>query len=245
MRKICSSANTACSLAFSETALARSVPNGFSMITRGPLDQPRLGQQADRRERRVGRHAQVVDPPALPAQRPLGGLDRGAQRRRPCGKPYVVEAHRELRPGDVGHGAVAERVERLAGDGAKPVGVDVVERDADDAAAGDEPGARQVEQARQELAPRQVAGGADQDDHLREARTDAWWNPAHRQPCRASSDHASGVAGTGRCRGPNRRAWPVRAPAAIRRGDVAVVRQRSTPGRARAPDEEAPLHGPP
>ena len=34
MRKICSSAKTSCSLAFSDTALARSVPKGFSMMTR-------------------------------------------------------------------------------------------------------------------------------------------------------------------------------------------------------------------
>ncbi len=34
MRKICSSSNTSCSLAFSSLALARSVPNGFSMMMR-------------------------------------------------------------------------------------------------------------------------------------------------------------------------------------------------------------------
>ena len=34
MRKICSSAKTSCSLAFSDTALARSMPKGFSMMTR-------------------------------------------------------------------------------------------------------------------------------------------------------------------------------------------------------------------
>jgi hypothetical protein len=34
MRKICSSANTSWSLAFNATALARSVPNGFSMMMR-------------------------------------------------------------------------------------------------------------------------------------------------------------------------------------------------------------------
>ena len=34
MRKICSSAKTSCSLAFSDTALARSVPKGFSMMMR-------------------------------------------------------------------------------------------------------------------------------------------------------------------------------------------------------------------
>ena len=41
MRKIWSSAKTSCSLAFSETALARSVPNGFSMTIARPLDETR------------------------------------------------------------------------------------------------------------------------------------------------------------------------------------------------------------
>ncbi len=40
MRKICSSANTSCSFAFSDTALARSVPNGFSMIMRECSTRP-------------------------------------------------------------------------------------------------------------------------------------------------------------------------------------------------------------
>ena len=34
MRKICSSSKTWCSMSLSATALARSVPNGFSMTTR-------------------------------------------------------------------------------------------------------------------------------------------------------------------------------------------------------------------
>jgi hypothetical protein len=40
IRKICSSANTACTVAFSARADARSVPNGFSMITRAPSESP-------------------------------------------------------------------------------------------------------------------------------------------------------------------------------------------------------------
>jgi len=34
MRKICCSLNTSCSFAFKATALAKSVPNGFSITTR-------------------------------------------------------------------------------------------------------------------------------------------------------------------------------------------------------------------
>ncbi len=40
MRKICSSANTSCSFAFNETALSRSVPNGFSMMMRERSTRP-------------------------------------------------------------------------------------------------------------------------------------------------------------------------------------------------------------
>jgi len=40
MRKICSSANTACRRALRLTALARSTPNGFSMMIREPSTRP-------------------------------------------------------------------------------------------------------------------------------------------------------------------------------------------------------------
>ncbi len=40
MRKICSSAKTSCSFAFSETALARSVPKGFSITMRARSTRP-------------------------------------------------------------------------------------------------------------------------------------------------------------------------------------------------------------
>ena len=40
MRKIRSSSNTSCSLAFSDTALLRSVPKGFSMTMRERSTKP-------------------------------------------------------------------------------------------------------------------------------------------------------------------------------------------------------------
>ena len=40
MRKICSSANVACSVALSALALRRSVPNGFSMMIRDRSARP-------------------------------------------------------------------------------------------------------------------------------------------------------------------------------------------------------------
>ena len=76
MRKIWSSAKTSCSLAFSDTALARSVPNGFSMMMRQSLDQAGLGQHPHRRQRGAGRHAQIVHAAALAAERLLRRFHR-------------------------------------------------------------------------------------------------------------------------------------------------------------------------
>ena len=171
MRKICSSAKTSCSLAFSDRALARSVPKGFSMTMRESLDQVRLAQQLHRRQRRVRRHAQVVQPAALATEGLLGPAHGRRQAGGTGGQRHVVEpAAKALQSG-----SLTLRVENSSSAPrampAKAVGVDVVERHADDAAARDEPGARQVVQAGQQLAPRQVAGGADQHDHLGQLRT--------------------------------------------------------------------------
>ena len=59
---------------------------------------------------------------------------------------------------------------------AKTVGVERVERDADHPAGGDEAGADEMEQARPQLALRQIAGAADEHKHLRVLRSDAGRN---------------------------------------------------------------------
>ena len=70
--------------------------------------------------------------------------------------------------------ARAEFLERGAGRQPGAFSVDVVERHIDDAAARNEAGARQMEQAeQQQLAPRQIAGGAGQHQHSQKTRTDA------------------------------------------------------------------------
>ena len=73
----------------------------------------------------------------------------------------------------LGKSAVGEVVEREACQRAEPVPVERVERDADDAAAGDEARAGEVAQARQQLALGKVAGGPDEHHHLRLLRPDA------------------------------------------------------------------------
>jgi len=77
------------------------------------------------------------------------------------------------------HLSAGELIERLARDLAEAIGVNLVERDADDPAARDETGARQIEQAGQQLAPRQIAGGAHKDNDLRMPGTDPRSNLCH------------------------------------------------------------------
>ena len=72
---------------------------------------------------------------------------------------------------DPSHLASGELVERGLCDSAEVVEVNVVECDRNDLAARNETCIRQVEQARQELAPREIARGTEQDDDLREFGT--------------------------------------------------------------------------
>src|SRR5262245_1982413 len=61
--------------------------------------------------------------------------------------------------------------QRLASERAEIIWAEVVQRDADDPASGDEARPRQVEQPRQELSLGQVACSAHEDDDLRMLRT--------------------------------------------------------------------------
>ena len=85
MRKICSSEKTSCSLLFSATALARSVPNGFSMMMRQRSTRPASASSLHRRQSGARRHAQIVQAAALAAERLLRRFDRRLERvrRRP------------------------------------------------------------------------------------------------------------------------------------------------------------------
>ena len=122
------------------TALARSVPNGFSMMMREPLDQARFAQHPDRRQRRVRRHAQVVQAAALaadsasrPFPRPLSARRRrlSAARSRGVAAKVCQSVSRHLAGGEL--------VQRGARRSCGSLRVDVVERDADDPAAGMKP----------------------------------------------------------------------------------------------------------
>jgi hypothetical protein len=69
-----------------------------------------------------------------------------------------------LLPFDVG---TPELVARLAGEAAEPFVVEFLQGRCHDPALGEEVCLGQVQQARQQLAPRQVAGGAEQNDDMR------------------------------------------------------------------------------
>src|SRR5712671_3613550 len=81
IRKTCDSSKIACTVLFSAWAEARSVPNGFPMMTREP--GAALGSEHGHRglegRRRDG---EMEEPPGRAADRPLGLLDGRGQR---CG----------------------------------------------------------------------------------------------------------------------------------------------------------------
>jgi hypothetical protein len=119
-----------------------------------------------------------VQPAAFGADGFLGSIHGIGERRGARGQRHVVEAACERVPVRVGY--LARRlVERLTRELAEGIGVERIERHTDDAAGGDEAGARQVQQAGNELAARKIAGRAEQHDHLWMTRTDAGRNLRH------------------------------------------------------------------
>ena len=131
-----------------------------------PLDEARVAERPHGGQRRAGRHAQVVQATTLPRERPLGLVDRRLQGLDACRERDVVEDRGKGRPVGLRHRAGRELVERSARHLAEAVGVEIVERDADDPAGGDEPGPREMEETWQQLASRQVARGAEEHDEL-------------------------------------------------------------------------------
>ena len=137
------------------------------------LDEFGFAQQTHRRERRVGRHAQIVNPAAITAERLFSGVHGVLESRGARAQRHVVEAVGEGVPISFVDFARRERVDGFARDHPKRFDVEFVERDADDFAAGNKAGRRKVKQARQQLAPGQIAGRADEHDDLRESRSNA------------------------------------------------------------------------
>ena len=144
------------------------------------LGESRFVEHPHRRQRRARRHAGVVDELVGLAERGGGLLDRVLQGARALRQRHIVERRREDGPGAVDRLVRMMPLDRLMGELAKGVRVDVVERHADDAALRDEAGCGEMKEAGQQLALRQIPGRAEQDDDLRHPWTDPWRYLRHR-----------------------------------------------------------------
>ena len=130
------------------------------------FDQAGLTEQPDRRQRRVWRHAQVVQPAARLPESALGFLDGRLERGGSRGERHVGQVLCEGVPDRLLHLARCELRDRLVHFLTEARRIEIIQRHADDLAPRDEAGARQMEQTRQQFALGQVAGGAHQHHHL-------------------------------------------------------------------------------
>ena len=169
IRKICESSNAPCSVSFSSTAdsvvvterLLEDDPGG------GPVQADLLERPDDRLEGRR-RHRQIVQQPGVGAELLPGPLDPLAERRRSGADRHVGEPVGERLPGLIGDLGAAELVDRLVHMVDEPGVVPVVGRGADDLVARrQQTGALEVEEPGQQLAGREVAGPAEEDDDMR------------------------------------------------------------------------------
>ena len=145
----------------------------------GPLDEVCFRQQADGRQGGIGRHAQIVHTAILVAQFLLRRGDRRFEDGSARADRHIVQRLGKGSPVRLLHLSAGELIDCLARDLAEAIGVDLVQRDADDSATRNEPGARQVEQAGQQLPSRQVAGGTHKDNDLRMFGTNPRRNLSH------------------------------------------------------------------
>jgi hypothetical protein len=129
------------------------------------LSQARASQRLDDPGRRHGRNRQVVQAARGSAELALGEVHGRGQGGRLLVGVGVGQLAGEGVPLAVGRGA--ELVERLAGEAAEAVTVQGGARGPDDPIAlGHETGPVEAKEAGQELASREVAGGAEEDDDV-------------------------------------------------------------------------------
>jgi hypothetical protein len=120
-----------------------------------------------------------VKPATFGADRTLRSCYRFGQRGGTRGQRHVVQIPGEGCPIVVGHLARGEFIDGFAREVAEAVGVELIERHANDAATGDEPRARQMQQTRDELAPGKITRRPHQHYDLRKSRTDTRQNFRH------------------------------------------------------------------
>ncbi len=149
-------------------ALARSVPNGFSMITRERSESPQVVEHLDHVGGRGRRHAEVVEQAASPAPSAASALSTAAFN--PAGAArvrHVGEPAGELVPLLPAEGVAGELPAGLFGDRPELGVADLLHRDPDHPELRHQPRLEQPQQPRQQLAPGEIAGSAEDDYRLR------------------------------------------------------------------------------
>jgi hypothetical protein len=129
-----------------------------------------VAQRLDDRGRGHGRDAQVMEPADVLAELLLGDLDRLGEPVGPGALGDVGEPLLELLPLRRAQRVVGELVHRLLGERAELALAHVLERGPDHLDVGGEGRQREVREAGEQLASREVAGGAEEDDDVRDDR---------------------------------------------------------------------------
>ncbi len=171
IRNTCSSRKTSWTISFRRWAEARSVPNGFSIITRArsfklglaeharsrrpPLSAARSGSGAARSPRRARRaprrpRPSAASPPRRPARR------RAAARSRPIPPGRTRGGRTPGRPSAANS--------RNSSSESSSIEIPTTRN------SGISSGLEEVQQPRQQLAPRQIPGGAEDAEHVRRQR---------------------------------------------------------------------------
>ena len=132
----------------------------------GPLDQAGPVQALDHGPGRRWGDAQVVEPPGLPVQPPLGPGHRLGQAGRAVGLRGEVEPGPELLPVRLDDLPPGELLTGRQGELVELGFVEILQRGADDLVLRQQPRMGEPQQAGEELSPGQVAGGPEQHDHV-------------------------------------------------------------------------------
>ncbi len=134
-----------------------------------PLDQMGLAELVDHVQGGLGRHREVVQQPhvAVRTQVGLRLVHRLGQLVRPLAMADVGQHRGEARPLVRVEVAVAELRAGVVREADEAFGVDVLQRGPDDPHLREQPGLGQVQQPRQQLAPRQVTGRTEEHDDVR------------------------------------------------------------------------------
>ena len=164
------------------------------------INQARFSEQAHRRQRRIRRHAEIVEPAAL-AVEGFFGLDDGGLQRFGAGRHrHVVQVVRKRIPVGLDHLAGGEFGKRLARELAKAIGIQIIEGYADDAASRDESRAHEMKHAGQQSAAGKIAGGAHENHDLRKPRTHTLRYPCHVNVLSIEFSSADSLPSRARCR---------------------------------------------